>query len=87
MDRRSVSPLVILVLFVLAVASADIQALNCIDSPELKQQGIFWACDNYGTVKAKENVTFHLNVEPNAASYQQYDINITLTSLIGDADL
>ncbi|CAL8465974.1 g5510 [Coccomyxa elongata] len=38
-------------------------------------------------VLAKENTTYYLTVEPQSAAYQQFDINITLTSINGDADL
>jgi hypothetical protein len=68
-------------------AAADTKALSCTNSQDLEQQGIFWACDNFGQVNARQNTTYYLTVSADSASYQQYDINITLTSITGDADL
>jgi hypothetical protein len=79
--------LVGLVLGVVSVVRADEQTLNCINNEELQADGIFWSCQNFGEVLARENTTFYLTVDAASAAYQQFDINITLTSLIGDADL
>jgi len=71
----------------LSVARADVQSLQCTNSQELKQSGIYWSCQNFGKVLVRQNTTFYLTVEAASATYQQFDINITLTSLVGDADL
>ncbi len=82
-----VVPLAVLLLFSLHCARADVQKLTCSDDPDLRSQGIFWECQNFGKVVAKENTTYYLTVEPESAAYQQFDINITLTSITGDVDL
>ena len=69
------------------VVRADEQTLNCINNQELQANGIFWSCQNFGQVLARRNTTFYLTVDAASATYQQFDINITLTSLVGDADL
>ena len=74
-------------LSVLGAATADVQPLQCVNGQELQQDGIFWSCQNFGTVLVRQNTTYYLTVDAASATYQQFDINITLTSLIGDADL
>ena len=82
-----VVPLAVLLLFSFRSARADVQPLACNDGPDLRNQGIFWECQNFGKVVAKGNTTYYLTVDPESAAYQQFDINITLTSINGDADL
>ena len=79
--------LVVALLSILSVARADVQALQCVNSNELQQKGIYWSCQNFGSVLVRQNTTYYLTVDATSATYQQFDINITLTSLIGDADL
>lgn len=74
-------------LSVLSVARADVQALQCVNNEELQQSGIYWSCQNFGEVLVRQNTSYYLTVDATSATYQQFDINITLTSLIGDADL
>lgn len=75
------------VLSALCFARADVQSLQCVNSQELQQSGVYWSCTNYAEVKARQNTTYYLTVDPTSATYRQFDINITLTSLVGDADL
>ena len=79
--------LVAALLSVFCVATADVQPLQCVNGQELQQSGIYWSCQNFGTVLVRQNTTYYLTVDAASATYQQFDINITLTSLIGDADL
>ena len=65
-------------------ARADTDVLSCTENPT---PGTAWSCENFGTVAAQANVTYQLAVQPSDATYQRFDINITLTSLSGDADL
>ena len=65
-------------------ARAATEALSCTENPT---PGTAWSCENFGTVAAQANVTYQLAVQPSDATYQRFDINITLTSLSGDADL
>lgn len=74
-------------LSVLSIATADVQPLKCVNGQEHQQDGIFWSCQNFGSVLVRQNTTYYLTVDAASATYQQFDINITLTSLIGDADL
>ncbi len=78
---------VLLAVLATAAASAGAQTLDCSESAELKANGVFWTCANFGKIAAKQNTTYLLTVGADSAMYQQYDINITLTSLTGDADL
>ena len=89
MVRRDLCKLFLVgaLLSVLSVARADVQALQCSNGKELQQSGIYWSCQNFGTVLVRQNTTYYLTVDAASATYQQFDINITLTSLIGDADL
>lgn len=88
MERHwRVLPLAVLLLLSFQVVKADVQPLTCREGPDLKSQGIFWSCENFGEVVDKENTTYYITVDPESAAYQQFDINITLTSLTGDADL
>lgn len=80
-------PLAVLLVIFSKTATADVQVLTCNDDASLRSRGIFWECQNFGKVLAKENTTYYLSVEPQSAAYQQFDINITLTSINGDADL
>ncbi|KAK9839237.1 hypothetical protein WJX81_003310 [Elliptochloris bilobata] len=63
---------------------ADTDVLSCTENTSA---GTAWSCENFGTVAAKANVTYQLAVQPSDAQYQRFDVNITLTSLSGDADL
>ena len=65
-------------------ARADTDVLSCTENPT---PGTAWSCENFGTVAAQANVTYQLAVQPSDATYQRFDIDITLTSLSGDADL
>ncbi len=80
-------PLAVLLVTLSWKAKADVEVLTCNDDASLRSQGIFWECQNFGKVLAKENTTYYLTVEPQSAAYQQFDINITLTSINGDVDL
>ena len=82
-----VLPAVVALLALLNRATADTETLQCVESAEQKAAGIFWTCQNFGSLLARQNTTYLLTVDPKAAVYQQYDINMTLTSLTGDADL
>lgn len=83
-SRRGRALLLAVALCVAAGARADTQTLSCSESPSA---GTAWACENFGTVAAAANVTFLLAVQPSDAQYSRFDVNITLTSLSGDADL
>ena len=80
-------PAVVALLAVLNRAAADTETLQCVESAELIAAGIFWTCQNFGSLQARQNTTYLLTVDAKSAMYQQYDINMTLTSLTGDADL
>ena len=81
-------PALMAVLASLRPASAQTtQTLDCSSSVELKAAGVDWQCENFGSIAARQNTTYQLTVDANAAMYQTYDINITLISLTGDADL
>jgi hypothetical protein len=80
-------PAVVALLAVLNRAAADTETLQCVESAELIAAGIFWTCQNFGSLQARQNTTYMLTVDAKSAMYQQYDINMTLTSLTGDADL
>ena len=67
-----------------SLAHADTQALSCTENTS---PGTAWSCENFGTVSGKANVTYQLAVQASDAQYQRFDVNITLTSLSGDADL
>ncbi len=85
--RWKLVPLAVLLVTLSWTATADVEILSCNDDASLRSRGIYWECQNFGKVLAKENTTFYLSVEPQSAAYQQFDINITLTSINGDADL
>lgn len=80
-------PALLVLLAICQRATGDTQALQCTESAELKASGLFWSCQNFGSIPARLNTTYLLTVDPPSATYQQFDINITLTSLTGDADL
>jgi len=82
--RRRGALLLAAALCAAAGARADTQALSCTESPS---SGTAWACENFGTVAAGANTTFLLAVQPSDAQYSRFDVNVTLTSLSGDADL
>ena len=75
-------------LSVLSIATAGRAATTMRKWPRASaRMGIFWSCQNFGSVLVRQNTTYYLTVDAASATYQQFDINITLTSLIGDADL
>ena len=81
-------PALLVVLAAVRPASTQgTQTLECSKSVELTAVGVDWQCENFGSIAARQNTTYLLTVDANAATYQQYDINITLISLTGDADL
>ena len=67
-----------------SLACADTEVLSCNENPTA---GTAWSCENFGTVAGKANVTYQLAIQPSDAQYERFDVNITLTSLSGDADL
>ena len=69
---------------VMGLAAAQSGSLTCVEKPS---SGVFQRCSDTGTLAVGQNKTYMYSVSQASASEQTFDLNITLTSLTGDADL
>ena len=65
-------------------ADASLHMLSCTDSYAAR---VKFLCQGQGTVNAGANMTYTIAVDQQSAYNQLYNINITLRSVGGDADL
>ena len=82
---RCFAPCVVLLLALFASgALASLHSLTCTDNYPAR---VKFLCQGSGTVNAGANATYTIAVDQESAYNQLYDVNVTLRSIAGDADL
>jgi hypothetical protein len=83
-NRWAEASLLVLLSVGAALADSHVLDLNCTAS---STPGVWKLCTATGGLEAKKNVTYRLPIAEEDAQNQRYDLNVTLSPSIGDADM